>query len=119
MSRLLSRSHPLVGWLHLEAREYQKTFDRLLQCRDQEGDECHTGFAENFIDWVWQEQMPRLAQVPFYKRQIEEEVARKEHKVKDLQHQIKQLAGSLQEEAHCLDLERSKLVQLIDGNQKD
>ena len=119
MSRLLARSHHLVGWLHLQPWDYQQTFDRLIQFRDQEADENQTGFPENFINWVWQEQMPQLAQVPFYRRQIEEEAARKAHKVKALQREIKQLAGSLQEEAHCLDLERSKLVQLIDGNQKD
>ena len=119
MSRLLSRSHHLVGWLHLQPRDYQKTFDRLIQFRDQEADESQTGFPENFINWVWQEQMPQLAQVPFYRHQIEEEAARKDRKIQSLQREIKQLAGTLQEEAHCLDLERSKLVQLIHGNQKD
>lgn len=119
MSRLLGRSHHLVGWLHLQPRDYQKTFDHLIQFRDQEADESQTGFPENFINWVWQEHMPQLAQVPFYRRQIEEEAARKDRKIQSFQRAIKQLAGTLQEEAHCLDLERSKLVQLIHGNQKD
>lgn len=116
MSRLLCRSHPLVGWLKLQGRDYQRTLDKLIECRDRDDNPEHSGPAPAFIDWVWTEQLPRLASDPFYRSQINDEIDRKGDRVLLLEQQITRQAGSLQEEARCIAIERLKLLELFDDN---
>ena len=116
MSRLLCRSHPLLGWLKLQARDYQITLDKLIECRDKEDNPNNSGPAPAFIDWVWTEQLPRLASDVFYRSQISNEIDRKGDRVLLLEHQITRQAGSLQEEARCIAIERLKLLELFDDN---
>lgn len=119
MSRLLCRSHPLLGWLKLQGRDYQQTLDQLIKFRDLEDNPERSGPAPAFIDWVWDEQLPRLATDAFYRRQIADEIDSKGDKILRLQHQIKQQAGSLQEEAACLAIERLKLLELFNADDHD
>ena len=116
MSRLLCRSHPLLGWLKLQARDYQITLDKLIECRDRDDNPEHSGPAPAFIAWVWQEQLSRLASDPFYQSQINSEIDRKGDRILLLEHQIKRQAGALQEEARCIAIERLKLLELFDDN---
>lgn len=119
MSRLLCRSHPLLGWLKLQGRDYQQTLDQLIKFRDLEDNPDNSGPAPAFIDWVWQEQLPRLVANPFYRRQVNDEIDAKGETILRLQHQIKQQAGSLQEEAACLAIERLKLLELFSTDDHD
>ena len=117
--RLLSRSHPLIGWLKLQGRDYQRTLDKLLECRDRADDPEHSGPTQEFIDWVWQEQLPRLANDPFYMKQIAAEVDWKQQKIALLEQQIRAMAGSLQKEASCVATEREKLKELLNADDHD
>lgn len=117
--RLLSRSHPLIGWLKLQGRDYQRTLDKLLECRDRDDNPNHTGPTQEFIDWVWQEQLPRLAIDPFYVKQIRDEIDWKKQKIALLEQQIRAQSGSLQEEASCIAIERQKLQELLNADDHD
>ena len=111
MSRLLCRAHPLVGWLRLRGRDYQRTLDRLLLCRDPVP--TTNGPAPEFIEWVWRDQLPRLANDHFYRQQIADAADSKQKTIQGLEQRIRQQSGSLQEEAACLAIERQKLLELL------
>ena len=119
MSRLLCRSHPTLGWLKMEAREWQQTLDQLIKFRDLEDNPENSGPAQAFIDWVWQQQLPRLIADPFYRKQINDEIDAKGETILCLQHQIKQTAGSMQEEAAGIAVERLKLLELFNAGDHD
>lgn len=119
MSRLLCRSHPLLGWLKLQGRDYQQTLDQLIKFRDLENNPENSGPAPAFVTWVWQEQLPRLIADPFYRKQISDEIDSKQERILRLQHQIKQLAGSLQEEAAGIAVERLRLLELFNAADHD
>lgn len=119
MSRALCRSHPLLGWFKLKAHDYRITLDQLLRFRDLEDNPERSGPAPAFIDWVWDEQLPRLAADPFYRKQINDEIDSKGDKILRLQHQVKLQAGSLQEEASCIAIERQALINLFNDDDHD
>lgn len=119
MSRLLCRSHPLLGWLKLEGRDYQSTLDKLIEERDREDNPENSGPAPAFIDWVWSQQLPVLAQRPFYRQQIMDAIDAKQDRINVLERQIKQVAGCLQEEASLIAIERLRLLEVLDGAEHD
>jgi hypothetical protein len=102
--------------LKLQGRDYQQTLDQLIKFRDLEDNPENSGPAQAFIDWVWQQQLPRLIADPFYRKQFSDEIDAKGETILRLQHQIKQQAGSLQEEAACLAIERLKLLELFSAD---
>lgn len=116
MSRLLCRSHPLLGWLKLQGRDYQQTLDQLIKFRDLEDNPENSGPAPAFVTWVWTEQLPRLISDPFYRKQISDELDSKQERILRLEHRIRQQSGALQEEAACLALERLRLLELFDDD---
>ena len=119
MSRLLCRSHPTLGWLKMEAREWQQTLDQLIKFRDEEDSPQNSGPAPAFVTWVWEKQLPRLIADPFYRKQISDEIDAKGETILRLQHQIKQQAGSMQEEAAGIAVERLKLLELFSADDHD
>ena len=48
----VSKCHPQLGWLRLEARDYSRTMDRLLLERDKLADITWTGPAPAYLEWV-------------------------------------------------------------------
>lgn len=97
----------------LQGRDYQQTLDMLLSCRDRDPDPNTVGPSTEFIEWVWRDQIPRLAANPFYRQQIADAADAKERTIHALEQEIQRKAGSLQEEASCLAIEREKLLSLL------
>ncbi|QBE68378.1 hypothetical protein SynWH8101_0788 [Synechococcus sp. WH 8101] len=117
--RRLTRSHPLLGWLKLEGRDYQVTLDKLIEERDREDNPENSGPAPAFIEWVWGQQLPALAKRDFYKNQIMQAIDSKQDRINSLQEQIRRQAGALQEEAALIAIERLRLLEVLDGTEHD
>ena len=61
MSRLLCRSHPLLGWLKLQGREYQQTLDQLLELHAWQDERVREGLrAADAGEFVSSAEMERL-----------------------------------------------------------
>ena len=72
----IARCHPLCGWLRLQPGDYNRTMQELLKQRDDylliKPD--HSGPAPGYMQWVWDAELPQLANNPYYAAQIEQQV---------------------------------------------
>lgn len=112
MSRLCKK-HPIAGWLSLAGPDYRRTFDRLIQERDRLNDPTHSEPAPDYVAWVWREELPELARIPFYQHQFREHLETLDERIEDLTERIQRSAGQLQDEAARLSVERLKLLRLL------
>lgn len=83
-----AKHHPQVGWLFLEPRDYSRSMDRLLLERDLLDDINHSGPAPAYLEWVWDEELPAIAQQPRYRTQFLERIAELEWQAANLDQQI-------------------------------
>ena len=71
----IARCHPLCGWLRLQPGDYNRTMQELLKQRDDylliKPD--HSGPAPGYCAWVWDVELPQLANNPYYAAQIEQQ----------------------------------------------
>ena len=111
----VARSHPLLGWLRLDAHTYSRTLDQSLRERDRalELDRNHTGHAEGFIDWVWTSQLPDLVRKDSYRQQVEDRCAELQARSERLAAEINLMVGGLLSEQSDADTEREQLKSLL------
>ena len=99
----VSKCHPQLGWLRLEARDYSRTMDRLLLERDKLADPNWTGPAPAYLAWVHGSELPELARNPYYRKQLEA------HSL-DLQRQAESVRADLDRHAPDL-LEQLRVLE--------
>ena len=112
MSRLCKK-HPIAGWLSLAGPDYRRTFDRLIQERDRLNDPTCSGPAPAYVTWVWREELPELARIPFYQHQFREHLETLDDRIDDLTERIQRSAGQLQDQAARLSVERLQLLRAL------
>jgi hypothetical protein len=83
-----AKHHPQVGWLFLEPRDYSRSMDRLLIERDRLDDINHSGPAPAYLEWVWGEELPAMAQQPRYRAQFLARIAELEQQAANLEQQV-------------------------------
>ena len=70
----ISRKHPIAHWLVLPPHEQRAALDKVIQFRDAAPDPMASGLPEAAEKWFYDEELPRLAQRPDVRRQIEARV---------------------------------------------
>ena len=109
----VGRAHPTLGWLRLAGADYAIALDRLLLERDRDSDQQRTGPAPAFRAWVWDEQMPALAQKDGYRVQIEARRSELQAKRSALSTQIQKATADLTAEVAAVDLELAHLEGVL------
>ena len=71
---MISRKHPIANWLVLPPHEQRAALDRVIQLRDAAPDPLASGLPAAAVAWFYDEELPRLAQRPDVRRQIEARV---------------------------------------------
>ena len=71
---MTSRKHPIANWLLLPPHEQRVALDKVLAFRDEAADPMASGLPEAAERWFYTEELPRLAQRPDVRRQIESRV---------------------------------------------
>jgi len=71
---VISRKHPIANWLVLPPHEQRAALDRVIQLRDAAPDPLASGLPAAAVAWFYDEELPRLAQRPDVRRQIEARV---------------------------------------------
>ena len=107
----VTRCHPLLGWLRLDAHTYSRTLDQSLIQRDRalELDRNHSGHAEGFVDWVWINLLPELVRKDYYRQQVEDRCSELQAKSERLSGEINSMVGGLLSEQSDADTEREQL----------
>jgi len=70
----ISRKHPVANWLMLPPHEQRAALDKVIQFRDAAPDPMASGLPAAAEKWFYTEELPRLAQRPDVRRQIEARV---------------------------------------------
>ena len=65
-----AKSHPQLGWLRLQPRDYSRSLDHLLTFRDRDSDPTRTGPSPEYITWMWSVELPELMRKESYREQI-------------------------------------------------
>ena len=113
---MLSRPHPVHGWLWLRPTDWRRTLERSLAERDALGDPHHSGLAPAFCEWVADEQMPALARQEHYRAQMLDRLAERRGALRLLQQEIGRGRLDLQPDAVDVDREAKALeAWLTDG----
>ena len=68
---MISRKHPIANWLMLPPHEQRAALDKVIQLRDAAPDPMASGLPAAAVAWFYDEELPRLAQRPDVRRQIE------------------------------------------------
>ena len=107
----IARCHPLCGWLRLQPQDYARTMEQLLKQRDDylliKPD--HSGPAPGYMQWVWDVELPQLANNPYYAAQIIERVGDLELSSSQLSDAIEAAVGNKLAELQSVDSEADKL----------
>jgi hypothetical protein len=110
----VSKSHPQLGWLRLEAADYSRSLDRLLAERDALADPTHSGPAPGYVDWMWREELPALAANARYRAQIKSHITYLQTLSQDLTEMIEVKVGSLLREKAEADEQVEQLQTLLE-----
>ena len=102
---MLSRPHPLHGWLWLKPTEWRTTLQRSLAERDRLDDPRFVGMVPAFLEWVADEQMPDLARQEHYRRQMEDRLSDRQAELNRLLKQISSGRLDLRSDAVAVDRE--------------
>ena len=115
---MLSRPHPLFGWLSIQPEDTRRVMNKLIEHRDAElkTDPTFSGMPEPFKVWSWTVWLPAaLARRPGYRQQLEEHIERLSHQITALNRQIEtEAAGLLDQRDEAADL-REKLMRELTG----
>ena len=109
---MMSRPHPTFGWLYLQPADWRATLERQIEERDRLDDPNHSGPAPLFLQWVEEQQLPRLAKHPHYQRQFSERVSELEMMLFNLHKQIDGGRLDLKPQADEMQQQITKLQEL-------
>ena len=73
---MISKSHPLANFLKVTGNIYATTLQRVKedsQARSKE-DPTFSGITPETNHWFWNEQLPKLCNDDFYRKQVEVEI---------------------------------------------
>ena len=73
---MISKSHPLANFLKVTGNIYATTLQRVKedsQARSKE-DPTFSGITPETNHWFWNEQLPKLCNDDFYRKQVEAEI---------------------------------------------
>ena len=108
---MLSRPHPIHGWIWLHPSDWRATLKRQIEERDRLDDPHHSGPPPRFVEWVEQKQLPQLAVK--YRKQFEQRIADLMLQLQNRQTEIERGRLDLQPEAAQLAKEITKLSELL------
>ena len=109
-----AKSHPQLGWLRLQPRDYSRSLDHLLTFRDRDSDPTRTGPSPEYITWMWSVELPELMRKESYREQITAHCSLLAHQSEAIGADIHKMVGSLLEEQTAADELRAQLTALLD-----
>jgi hypothetical protein len=109
----VSKCHPQLGWLRLEARDYSRTMDRLLLERDKLADPNWTGAAPAYLAWVHGSELPELARRDYYRQQIEAHSLDLQRQAESVRADLDRQAPDLLEQLRALEADVQRIDEVL------
>ena len=95
---MLARPHPIWGdWLHVQANDMRRLFDRQLDFRDKalEADPSFSGMPPDFVQYCRLSWLPAHLSRPFYRAQAETHLQTLASRIDSLNRDIERQSGSM------------------------
>ena len=107
----VSKSHPVAGWLRVEAHDYSRALDAVLNDRDKQllSDPSASGLPPASLERFWLEELPRLCSKPAVYNQVEARIAELTAKRDDLNEKVARAEREVAAERSLLDSELDSL----------
>ena len=109
----ISRMHPVCNWLRLPPGEQRRALDKVLAFRDAGPEPLASGLPPEAISWFWSEELPRLANRPDVRPQIEERVAELLSEHARIEAQLPAAALELKRRLEVLEAEVERLEEVL------
>jgi hypothetical protein len=109
----VSKCHPQLGWLRLEARDYSRTMDRLLSERDKLADINWTGPAPAYLEWVAEVELPELARRDYYRQQMQEHSLDLQRQAESVRADLNRQAPDLLEQLRVLEADVQRIEEVL------
>ena len=111
----VSKSHPVAGWLRVEAHDYSRALDAVLNDRDKQllSDSSASGLPPASIERFWRDELPRLCSKPAVFNQVEARIAELTAKRDHLNDKLARTEREVAAERSQLDSELASLNQVL------
>jgi hypothetical protein len=109
----ISRMHPAGNWLRVPPGEQRRALDRVLAFRDDGPNPLASGLPPAAVDWFYQEELPRLANRPDVRPQVEERVAELLSEHARIEAQLPVEALELKRRLEVLEAEVERLEEVL------
>ena len=111
----VAKCHPQLGWLRLQARDYSRSLDHLLNFRDRDPDQNRTGPSPEYINWMWSVELPELMQRPEVRVFAQERIAELRAKSAEIRQTIQRQVGSMEADAEAAEAEAARLTAALEA----
>ena len=118
---MISKSHPLANFLKVTGNIYATTLQRVKedsQARSKE-DPTFSGITPETNHWFWNEQLPKLCNDDFYRKQVEAEIEELDMKALNIERAMQNQMQVWENEKGSLEMKSEKLKEiLLDAKKK-
>ena len=111
----VAKCHPQLGWLRLQARDYSRSLDHLLNFRDRDPDQNRTGPSPEYINWMWSVELPELMQRPEVRVFAQERIAELRAKSAEIRQTIQRQVGLMEAEAADAEAEAERITAALEA----
>ena len=112
---MISKSHPLANFLKVTGNIYATTLQRVKedsQARSKE-DPTFSGITPETNHWFWNEQLPKLCNDDFYRKQVEAETKELDMKAANIERAMQNQMQVWETEKGSLEMKSEKLKQIL------
>ena len=112
---MISKSHPLANFLKVSANIYATTLQRVKedsQAKAKE-DPSFSGVTPETNHWFWTEQLPKLCNDEFYRKQVEVEIEELDMKALNIERAMTNQMQVWETEKGSLEMKSEKLKEIL------
>ena len=112
---MISKSHPLANFLKVTGNIYATTLQRVKedsQARSKE-DPTFSGITPETNHWFWNEQLPKLCNDEFYRKQVEVEIEELDMKALNIERAMQNQMQVWETEKGSLEMKSEKLKEIL------
>ena len=117
---MISKSHPLANFLKVTGNIYATTLQRVKedsQARSKE-DPTFSGVTPETNHWFWTEQLPKLCNDAFYRKQVEAEIEELDMKALNIERAMQNQMQVWETEKGSLEMKSEKLKEILLDSKK-
>ena len=112
---MISKSHPLANFLKVTGNIYATTLQRVKedsQARSKE-DPTFSGITPETNHWFWNEQLPKICNDDFYRKQVEVEIEELDTRAANIDRAMRNQMQVWETEKGSLEMKSEKLKQIL------